>query len=77
VLQVLPIVDCGLLLFVGHRAIVAWGRDGQVWESAKLSDEGVTVTSVDGATLHGLGWNMFTDKEGPFSLDLQSGSILR
>jgi hypothetical protein len=77
VLDVRPVIDCGLLLFVGHRTILAWGRDGQAWESGKLSDEGVTITEMEGSMLHGVGWNMLTDKEGPFSLDLQSGSILR
>jgi hypothetical protein len=75
VLQVLPVVDCGLLLFIGNRTILAWGRKGQAWESAKLSDEGVRVTGVDGTTLHGFGWGMFADKEIPFALDLATGTI--
>ena len=77
VLQVLPAVDSGLLLFVGNRTILAWGRDGQAWESPKLSDEGVTIEGIHGAVLHGLGWDMFTDREVPFSLDLETGSVVR
>lgn len=73
VLQVLPVVAQGLLLFVGHRAILAWGAQGQAWESASLSDEGITIRHVEGDRLHGLGWNMLTDKETPFTLDLRSG----
>ncbi len=77
VLQVLPAVDSGLLLFVGNRTILAWGRTGQAWESPKLSDEGMTVEDISGALLRGLGWDMFTDKEVPFSLDLETGSVVR
>ena len=77
VLQVLPAVEAGLLLFVGHRTILAWGREGQVWESEKLSDEGLTITGVDGGVLRGLGWEMRTDKEAPFALDLRNGSLIR
>jgi hypothetical protein len=73
VLEVRPLLAQGLLLFVGHHAILAWGRDGQAWESEKLSSEGVTVTSIDGSVLSGLGWDLMTDKETPFSLDLRSG----
>lgn len=62
-----------LLLFVSHQRILAWGRDGQAWESPRLSDEGITLAAIDGDTLHGVGWNMRTDKETPFALDLQSG----
>ncbi len=77
VLQVLPAVEAGLLLFVGHRTILAWGREGQVWESEKLSDEGLTITGVDGGVLRGQGWEMRTDKEAPFALDLRNGSLMR
>lgn len=73
VLEVRTAAEAELLLFVSHRTIMAWGREGQQWESVKLSDEGVTVTSIDGWTLHGLGWSLMTDKETPFALDLHTG----
>ncbi len=71
--QVLSAVAQGLLLFVGHRNILAWGTHGQVWESAPLSDEGIAISHIEGNTLHGQGWKMLTDKETPFTLDLRSG----
>ena len=77
VLQVLSVVEEGLLLFAEHRAILAWGAQGEAWQSPKLSDEGVTVTSVEGGVLRGLGWNMMTDTETPFALDLQSGRLVK
>ena len=52
----------GLLLFVGHHSILAWGAQGQAWESAKLSDEGVTISSVETDVLRGKGWEMMTDR---------------
>lgn len=73
VLQVRPLVDAGLLLFVGHRSILAWSRDGQAWESEKLSDEGVTIASIEAHVLRGIGWQMRTDKETPFALNLRTG----
>jgi hypothetical protein len=62
-----------LLLFVGHRSILAWGREGQAWETEKLSDEGVAITAIEGCVLRGLGWEMRTDKEAGFAVDLRSG----
>ena len=76
VLEIRPVVQADLLLLVGHHSILAWGRDGKAWESAKLSDEGVAITGVDGGTLRGTGWEMKTDRERPFALDLQSGTLL-
>lgn len=76
VLHVRPVTEPALLLFVGHRNILAWGAHGEAWQSAKLSDEGVTITAIENAELRGLGWNMFSDKETPFILDLKSGGLL-
>lgn len=76
VMQVLALPANGLLLFVGHRTILAWGSTGQAWETKKLSDEGVTVTGTADGVLHGTGWEMMTDKETPFTLDLKTGRVI-
>jgi hypothetical protein len=73
VLCVVPAVEAGLLLFVGHHSILAWGRNGQAWESEKLSDEGVTISAIENGVLRGKGWHILTDKETAFALNLRSG----
>ncbi len=77
VLDVCAAVDAGLLLFVGHHSILAWGKEGQAWQSEKLSDEGVTITGIESGMLRGIGWKMMTDKEAPFAIDLQTGMRLK
>jgi hypothetical protein len=76
VLAVRAIVAENLLLFVGHRSILAWGAQGQAWESQKLSDEGVTIARIEDDVLHGLGWQLTSDKEIPFTLHLPTGKLL-
>lgn len=73
VLRVIAAAADGLLLFVGHRSILAWGREGQAWESERLSDEGVSVESVEDGVLRGMGWEMRTDREVPFAVELRTG----
>ncbi len=74
-----PVVDVRLLvaqkllLFVGFHSMMAWGQNGLAWESARLSWEGLRITSVDGEMLHGFGWNLVTDREVAFSLNLLTG----
>jgi hypothetical protein len=68
-----PAQPARLLLFVGHQSILAWGRNGEAWESDRLSWEGVTITRIQGNELEGLGWDMRTDKDLPFRLDLTTG----
>lgn len=76
VLEIRPFVEENLLLFVGHHSILAWGCDGQAWESAKLSDEGVAISEVTDGILRGTGWEMKIDREEPFALNLRTGSLL-
>ena len=73
VLEVHPLAAMGLLLFTGHHAILAWGPDGQAWQSEKLSDEGLTITLIENGKIHGQGWSMIGDKETPYTLDLPTG----
>lgn len=73
VLEVLPAVVGRLLLFVGHRSILAWGATAQTWESEKLSDEGVTIIGIEGGIVRGTGWEMRTDRESAFAVNLQNG----
>ena len=73
VVEVRELVPQGLLLFVGFHSMVAWGPNGFAWESARLSWEGVRITHIDDNNLHGVGWNLMTDKEVAFSLDLLTG----
>jgi hypothetical protein len=76
VLEVRAVVEESLLLFVGHHSILAWGPAGTAWESAKLSDEGVTISSIAGSVLRGVGWEMNADREKPFAIDLRTGAIV-
>ncbi len=73
VVGVRELVDVGLLLFVGFHRLAAWGADGQVWESERLSWEGVRVGVEEGEVLHGWGWDVRSDRELPFQLDLRTG----
>jgi hypothetical protein len=79
VVEVLVLAEHGLLVFVGFHAMVAWGREGLAWQTAKLSWEGIRITGVrvdENATaqLNGFGWSLSTDKEVEFCVDLHTGT---
>lgn len=73
VLEVRALAEHGLLLFAGHHALLAWGAEGRAWESPRLSSEGLRFEEVQGDQLHGFGWDLMTDREIPFTLDLRTG----
>lgn len=76
VVEVRPLPPQQLILFTGFRQLLAWGRTGIAWESPRLSDEGLRITDVRGDELHGLGWDLLTDKEIPFTLNLLTGQCI-
>jgi hypothetical protein len=73
VLQVRALAGQQLLLFVGHHSIFAWGHSGQAWQTERLSWEGIEITDIVGDTLCGLGWDLITDKDVHFAIDLKTG----
>jgi hypothetical protein len=73
VVEVRELVEHGLLVCVGFQSIVAWGREGLAWETARLSWEGVRLTRVEGGELRGFGWDLQTDREVEFAVDLRTG----
>ncbi|GAC1416310.1 MAG: hypothetical protein NVSMB62_05800 [Acidobacteriaceae bacterium] len=74
VVEVLPLVDHGLLVFSGLHHLAAWGRNGLAWHTARLSWEGLRLAGVEGDELRGFGWNLHTDREVEFRIDLATGA---
>jgi hypothetical protein len=74
VTAILSAPAAGLILLAGFHHVLALDANGIRWQSARLSWEGLTLTEVRGQHLHGLGWHMPTDRELPFSIDLDSGA---
>ena len=73
VVAVTVLEEQGLLLFTGFHSLVAWGTDGLTWQTAKLSWEGVGVTEISLDEVVGFGWDLMTDKEVEFRVDLKTG----
>ena len=73
VTQVLAAEETGLILLAGFHRVAAIGAEGLQWESERLSWEGITLGEIVGNELHGMGWDMRTDREVPFSVDLSTG----
>jgi hypothetical protein len=68
-----PLLEHGLLLFLGFHTILAWGREGLAWQTGRLSFEGIRITGTTRTHLEGTGWDLITDREIPFTVDLATG----
>lgn len=73
VLEVGSLPEHNLLVFVGHQALLAWGANGEAWQTRRLSSEGLRITEIGGSELYGFGWDLLSDREVPFIVDLRTG----
>lgn len=73
VTNVTVVAEHALLVFAGFQSLMAWGRSGKVWETGRLSWDGLRITAIRGETLLGLGWDMTTDREVEFNVNLKTG----
>jgi hypothetical protein len=74
VISVYPIVEQNLLLFTSFHQIWALGAQGHAWETARLSWEGLRVAEITADKLHGFGWDLTTDSEVAFTVNLVDGT---
>jgi hypothetical protein len=62
-----------LLLFSSFHSLLAWGPNGKAWQTGRLSWDGIRIAAIAGDTLRGFGWDLKTDQELPFEVDLKTG----
>ncbi len=62
-----------LLIFASFHTLWALGANGKAWETAQLSWEGLRVTAIHREQLEGFGWDLETDAEVPFTVNLTTG----
>jgi hypothetical protein len=77
VLSVIPLLSQRLLLFSGHQSLIAFGPNGKAWETGRLSWEGIKILDIRESNLTGLGWDLITDQEFQFEVDLRTGEHIR
>ena len=65
----------GLLLLAGFHDIVAWGAQGIAWRTRRITDEGLKLGAMAGDEIFGTAWDMRSDKEIPFTLDVRTGEV--
>lgn len=68
------VLEHGIILLAGFHAVAAIGAAGLLWQTDRLSWEGVRLGQILDGKLHGEGWNMQTDREVAFTVDLRTGA---
>jgi hypothetical protein len=77
VLAITPLLSQQLLLFSGHQSMMALGADGKAWETTRISWEGINILEISDSILIGLAWDLITDQEFKFEVNLKTGEHRR
>jgi hypothetical protein len=73
VTDIRAVAEYELLIFSSFHSLLAWGREGKAWQTDRLSWDGVCITDIRGEMLIGTGWEMRTDRELEFEVNLKTG----
>lgn len=63
-----------LLIFANHTELLAIGIDGIVWKTARLSWDNMKLTSMNDDNIFGVFWDIRSESEMGFTVDLATGS---
>jgi len=74
VVEILSLPEAGLLVFADFHTLTAYGAEGKRWKTQRLTSEGLRLGRIDAGRLQGWGWEMLTDREVEFSVDLSTGA---
>lgn len=63
-----------MLVFVDFTRLAAYGANGLLWQTERLSWDGLEIIQVDEDVIRGLAWDSPTDQKVPFTVDTRSGT---
>ena len=78
-IPLVPITDArlikgkGLLVFANFTSLAAYGVGGLLWQSSRLSWDGLRITEVTSEHITGLGWDSPREQEIEFVVDIATG----
>lgn len=74
VIAVRSSVKYRLLIFANHTELLAIGANGIAWRTERLSWDSLKLTTMTDETLCGVFWDIQTESEQSFSVDLATGT---
>lgn len=72
---VAEIPSIGAVVVADLIHLVAYGRQGRLWETRRVSYDGIRITDADATAIHGLAWSAPEDREVPFVVNPATGAV--
>ena len=72
-LNVYPIIERNMIIFVDYTTISAYRDDKQLWRTERLSWDGIKVDKITASLIKGRGWDASSGREVEFEVNLTTG----
>jgi len=73
IVEVRIIVDPQMLLLVDYTRISAYGEQGHIWTTERLSWDGLRITETNDQWIRGIAWDSPQQRDVEFIVDIQTG----
>ncbi len=73
--QVIRVPERDIVLLVDFLRMEAYGPEGLLWQTKRLSWDGLQITEVNSTTIRGLAWDSPADSQVEFSVDTSKGIV--
>jgi hypothetical protein len=73
IIDVQPVLHHDLIVFATPTELCAYGKQGRVWTTQRLSFDGINITSITDRTMRGTGWDAMLQRDVEFTVDLLTG----
>jgi hypothetical protein len=74
VLGVIPVPTHSLILFYDYTEIAAYGENGLLWQTKRISWDGIEINSISDSEIIGSSWDAPNDKYVEFTVNLTDGT---
>lgn len=74
--DVVAVKEREMIVFAGFTKLMAFDGSGVMWETARVAWDELKITSIDASSISGEYWDVATEKQTQFEVDLDTGEEL-
>lgn len=77
IIQAIPIPEKNMFVFSDYTNVTAYSEDGMLWQTDRISWNGLKIDSIHNSYLQGTYFDVKNDEDSSFIVDLSDGKVIR
>jgi hypothetical protein len=75
VTDAVAVKERGMIVFAGFTKLMAFDGSNVMWETSRVAWDELKITSIDTSSIFGEYWDVATEKQARFRVDLDTGEV--